>query len=125
MISSVVVQTAAREPPAAVTNAPGCSDTECCNHFLVNIFENSGTLIVGDHTVVQVPEGIHEKKLKAGRHVKIKEHVNRLEASEHRRRKRSDRRRSKRLKRHDSRSTTPSTDEDVRDATLNEIALES
>lgn len=125
MINSIVVQTSAREPPAGMTNAPGCSDTECCKHFLVNIFENSGTLIVGDHTVVQVPEGIHEKKLKAGRHVKIKEHVNRLEASEHRRRKRSDRRRSKRLKRHDSRSTTPSTDEDVRDATLNEIALES
>ena len=104
-----------------MSNAHRCSDTACCNHCLVNIVKNSGIVICGDHNMVQV--GIPEKNQKASRHVKIKE----LEVSEHRRRKRCDRRRLKRLQRNDSsRSTSPTTDEDSRNAcTLHDIALES
>ena len=108
-------------PLAAMTNAPGCSDTVCYNNYFVNIDHNPGIVVCGDHNVVQV--GIRERNRKASRRVKIKE----LEASERRRRKRCDRRRLKRLQRNDSsRSTTPTTDEDARNAcTLKEIALES
>ena len=73
----------------AMSNAHRCSDTACVNHCLVNIVKNSGIVICGDHNMVQV--GIPEKNQKASRHVKIKE----LEVSEHRRRKRCDRRRLK------------------------------
>lgn len=110
-----------------MTKVPSCSGTECCSHYVVNISKNSGIIICGDHTVVQGPVAPSSKRLKASRHVKVKEHCDRLEASESRRRKRSHRSRLKRLQRNDSsRSTTPTTDEDARNScTLNEIALES
>ncbi|KAJ7390954.1 hypothetical protein OS493_020974 [Desmophyllum pertusum] len=57
--------------------------------------------------------------------VKRKEHFNRLpEASEYRRKKRSDRKRLKRQQRHDPRCTSPSSCDDTIDATLKELALE-
>ena len=56
--------------------------------------------------------------------VKTKEHFNRLEASEYRRKKRSDRKRLKRQQRHDPRCTSQSSCDDTRDATLKELALE-
>lgn len=103
--------------PATMTNARRFfSSSKGCNSFTVNIFSNSGTVVVGEDNVVTV-------KSQKGRHVKRKEHFDVLEASECRRRKRSDRKRLKRLHRNDSRSTTPSADEESKDATLNELAL--
>ena len=102
-----------------MNNAHGFSKSKCSScHYLVNIIENRGTVVVGTDNVVNVT-------IQKGRHVKRKEYFDRLEASECRRRKRSDRKRLKRLRRSGSRSTTPPADEDVRDATLNELALGS
>lgn len=95
-----------------MTNMRRFSRSRNCNHFSVNIDVNYGTVAVGEDIVVNV-----------NGHVKRKNNFDRLEASECRRRKRSDRKRLKRLHRSGSRSTTPSADEETRDATLNELAL--
>lgn len=99
-----------------MTNARGFSSSKSCSHYSVNIVNNSGTVVVGEDNFVNVNN--HK-----GRHVKRKKHLDVNEACERRRRKRGDRKRLKRLQRNESRSTTPSADEETRDTKLNELAL--
>ena len=102
--------------PTTLTDKHGCSCTQC--HFFIDIINNGnlGAVAIGPDIVVNMNN-------QRCCHVKRKEDYDMFEAGESLRRKPSDRKRSKRLHRNDSRSNTPSPDEEIRDATLNELTL--